>query len=366
MDPMTTRTLTHSTETPRSTAIDDDRWQAVLARDEAADGRFVYGVTTTGIYCRPTCPSRRPSREHVQAFADPAGARAAGLRPCRRCDPDGAGPAAARATLVARATALLDDAGRSIPLDDLARDVGASPSHLHRTFRSVLGVTPKAYGDALRAERARDALVTSTRVTDAVYDAGYESAGRFHADAPGRLGMTPSSYRDGGAGERVRVAVAPSSLGAVLVAATDVGVCSIQLGDDPGELLAGLRERLPRAELVHDDPDFTAVVASVVELVEHPGTGDPELPLDTRGTAFQERVWRALRSVPSGTTTTYAELAAVIGAPGSARAVAGACAANPVAIAVPCHRVIRSDGKLSGYRWGVDRKAELLRRESAP
>jgi AraC family transcriptional regulator of adaptative response/methylated-DNA-[protein]-cysteine methyltransferase len=342
---------------------DEDRWEAVRARDPGADGRFVFGVVTTGIYCRPSCPARRPHRRNVRFYGSPADAEADGLRGCRRCDPAGIGPKARQTEVVARACRILDDADPAPPLDELARQVGVSPSHLRRLFRAATGITPKAYATARRAERTRQRLVAGASVTDAAYEAGFASTGPFYAEARWRLGMTPSTYQAGGRGERVRLAVTSSSLGAVVVAATDRGVCAVELGDDPDEVLGVVAARFPHAELVGDDPDLTGLVAEVVALVVDPSTGR-DLPLDLRGTAFQERVWRALRAVPPGTTVTYAELADEVGAPSAARAVGAACAANRAAVAIPCHRVVRGDGSLAGYRWGVERKAALLARES--
>jgi len=343
---------------------DDERWTAVLARDEGADETFVFGVRTTGVYCRPSCPARRPLRQNVAFFDTPAEARAAALRACCRCDPDGAGPRARRADLVARTCAILDRPDPPTTLADLAAQVGVSAFHLHRVFRGETGITPKAYATARRAERTRDNLDAGSSVTAAVYDAGYGSTGRFYDEYPWRLGMAPSDYRRGGPDTTVRFAVGRSTLGSVLVAATDRGVCGISLGDDPNELVRELHDRFDAAELVGDDPDFARVVATVIALVEEPVSGST-LPLDVRATAFQERVWRALREVGPGTTVTYAEIARRIGAPTAVRAVGAACAANPVAVVVPCHRVVRTDGALAGYRWGVPRKAELLDREAA-
>ena len=332
---------------------DDDRWQAVL--DRRGDG-FVYGVVTTGVYCRPSCPSRRPHRENVRFFTSTADAERAGLRACRRCGvPDD------RPALVAKACALLDEA--DLPLAELAAAVGMSPYHFHRVFKAETGVTPKAYAAARRAERAKQHLQRDGAVTDAIYAAGFGSNGRFYAESTERLGMTPTQYRAGGTEAQVRFAVGECDLGTILVAATDKGVCAIELGDDPDELVRALQDRFHAAELVGDDAGFNELVARVVALVEHPTTNH-DLPLDVRGTAFQERVWQALRTIPAGETRTYAQLAAELGAPSSVRAVAGACAANHLAVALPCHRVVRTDGSLSGYRWGVERKAALLEREA--
>jgi AraC family transcriptional regulator of adaptative response/methylated-DNA-[protein]-cysteine methyltransferase len=266
--------------------------------------------------------------------------------------------------LVTRACRIIERADASPSLGDLAAEVGLSPHHLHRIFKTVTGVTPKAYAVATRASRARARLEDGASVTDAIYAACFASTGRFYEDAPGRLGMTPSQFRAGGSDSTVRFAVGECSLGAILVAATDRGICAIELGDDPEALVRELQDRFHAAELLGGDSDFDALVARVVGLVEHPARGD-ELPIDVRGTAFQERVWQALRAIPAGETRTYADIARAIGAPSSVRAVAGACAANHVAVAIPCHRVVRTDGSLSGYRWGVERKAVLLAREGA-
>jgi AraC family transcriptional regulator, regulatory protein of adaptative response / methylated-DNA-[protein]-cysteine methyltransferase len=343
---------------------DEQRWAAVVAHDRTADTGWVYGVRTTGIYCRPTCPSRRPKRENVTFFATARDAAAAGLRACRRCTPDQPSAPDPGAALVAAACRVIEQSPTVPTLDDLAAATGVSRHHLQRTFTQRTGVSPRAYAERLRAERVADRLAAGAPVSDAAYDAGFGSVGRLSAAAPARLGMTPSRYRSGGAGEQIRVAVAETSLGAVLVAATPRGVCAIELGDDPDELLAAFQQRLHAAELVAGDAAFDGLVATVVGLVEHPDRS-VDLPLDVRGTAFQERVWQALRAVPPGRTTTYREVADAIGAPSSVRAVAGACAANHVAVAVPCHRVVRTDGGLSGYRWGVARKQALLEREGA-
>jgi AraC family transcriptional regulator of adaptative response/methylated-DNA-[protein]-cysteine methyltransferase len=350
-----------------ATADDEAKWAAVVDRDRRADTGWVYGVRTTGVYCRPSCPSRRPKRENVAFFDSPADAEGAGLRACRRCRPDRADAPDRGADLVAATCQILESSSTVPTLDELAAATGVSRFHLQRVFTARTGVSPRAYAERLRAERVAARLADGSPVSDAAYEAGFGSIGRLSAAAPGRLGMTPSRYRAGGAGETVRVAVAATSLGAVLVAATGRGVCAIELGDDPDELLIALQQRFHAAEVSAGDEAFEHTVALVVGLVEHPAdTVDPTaLPLDVRGTAFQERVWQALQAVPPGTTTTYTEVAAAIGSPTSVRAVAGACAANHLAIAVPCHRVVRTDGGLSGYRWGVERKRALLEREGA-
>jgi AraC family transcriptional regulator of adaptative response/methylated-DNA-[protein]-cysteine methyltransferase len=297
-------------------------------------------------------------------FETAAAAEAAGFRACRRCEPDGAGPDARRAEAVAAACRLIDNSEEPPDLATIAATVAMSPFHFHRVFKAATGLTPRAYGEARRSQRVKDALREASTVTDAIYDAGYTSSARFYASADERLGMTPTSYRSDGAGEAIRFAVGNCSLGAILVAATDKGVCAVQFGDDPEQLVHGLEDRFQQARLVGADPAFESIVARVVALVEHPA--EPvDLPLDIRGTAFQERVWQALRQVPVGTTVTYRELAGRIGAPNAARAVAAACAANHIAVAIPCHRVVRTDGSLSGYRWGIDRKQALQDREAA-
>jgi AraC family transcriptional regulator of adaptative response/methylated-DNA-[protein]-cysteine methyltransferase len=349
---------------PLSTAA-DPRWAAVLARDASADGSFVYAVRTTGVYCRPSCAARTARPENVSFHRSPADARAAGFRPCKRCRPDEPFGPSFQARVVAQLCRWIDGADEPPTLAALARRAGMSPYHLHRVFKAVTGLTPKAYANARRARRVRDALAGADSVTDAIYEAGFNSSGRFYEQADGILGMTPTRYRNRGAGEHIRFAVGHSSLGAILVAATARGVCAILLGDDPDGLVRELQDRFPRATLAAGDADFDRWVATVVGFVEAPRVG-LELPLDVRGTAFQERVWQALRAIPPGQTLSYTQLAQRMGAPKAVRAVAAACAANPLAVAVPCHRVVRNDGALSGYRWGVERKRALLERERQP
>lgn len=341
---------------------DDTRYEAVRRRDRAYDGAFLYGVRSTGVYCRPGCPARLALRRNVSFHPTCEAAEGAGFRACLRCRPKAASQPERQAALVARACRMIDAVEEMPVLAELAHRVGMSPFHFHRVFSQVAGVTPKGYADARRAARLRDGLSAADSVTRAIYGAGFNAPSRFYESAAGRLGMTPGAYRKGGADETIRFAVGQCSLGAILVAATDKGVCAISLGDHPDALARELQDRFSRAELVGGDPAFEAMVAQVVGFVEAPGQG-LRLPLDIRGTAFQHRVWQALRAVPAGRTARYASIAAAIGAPAAVRAVAGACAANTLAVAIPCHRVVRSDGGLSGYRWGVDRKAALLRRE---
>jgi AraC family transcriptional regulator of adaptative response/methylated-DNA-[protein]-cysteine methyltransferase len=339
------------------------RWAAVQARDGLADGQFWYSVKSTGVYCRPSCGARPALRRNVAFHDSREAAEAAGFRPCQRCKPDQPPLAERHAQLVAQACRLIDASEAAPDLDTLAAASGISRFHFHRIFKAQTGITPKAYAAAQRAARLAQSLGAAASVTDAIYAAGFGSSGRFYADAGERLGMTPTRYRAGGSGMTIRFAIGECSLGAILVAATAVGICAILMGDDAGQLARDLQDRFPAAELVGADAGFEATVAQVVGLVEAPRLGC-DLPLDVRGTVFQQRVWEALRQIPAGSTVSYAELAARIGMPTGARAVAGACAANPVAVAIPCHRVVRNDGGLSGYRWGVERKRALLARET--
>ncbi|WP_165857373.1 bifunctional DNA-binding transcriptional regulator/O6-methylguanine-DNA methyltransferase Ada [Marinobacter sp. JSM 1782161] len=343
---------------------DDPRWQALLARDPEADGAFVYAVRTTGVYCRPTCPSRPARRENVSFHSNAAAAEAAGFRPCKRCRPEQAAPDRERAGKVAALCRYIEGADGVPTLDELARHVGWSPYHLQRTFKAATGITPRNYAAAHRAGRLQDALGQGTNVTDAVYAAGYGSSGRFYAESDAVLGMTPGRFRRGGEGVEIHYGVAPCSLGHVLVAQSERGVCAILLGDEPDALAQDLAQRFDAAELRPAEAGFQAVIDQVVAFVEQPQTG-LDLPLDIRGTAFQRRVWEVLRQIPAGQTLSYTDVARRIGAPRSFRAVAQACAANAIACAIPCHRVVRSDGGLSGYRWGLERKRTLLQREAA-
>jgi AraC family transcriptional regulator of adaptative response/methylated-DNA-[protein]-cysteine methyltransferase len=343
---------------------DDARWRAVVERDSAADGCFYYSVASTGVYCRPSCAARPARRENVRFHGSPAAAEQAGFRPCRRCQPDQPPLAERQAALVAAACRRLESSEQAPSLAELAQAAHLSPHYFQRLFKAVAGVTPKAYAQAVQARRLNAELDRGTRITDAMYDAGFNSSGRFYAASKQRLGMTPSDYRAGAAGLPIRFAAGQCSLGAIVVAATARGICAILLGDDADELLADLQQRFRGAVFIGGDRDFEQWVATVIGFVEEPALG-LDLPLDIRGTAFQQRVWEALRAIPQGETVGYAELAARVGLPGGARAVAQACAANAIAVAIPCHRVVRSDGALSGYRWGVERKRKLLEREGA-
>ncbi|SMH61962.1 bifunctional DNA-binding transcriptional regulator/O6-methylguanine-DNA methyltransferase Ada [Azospirillum agricola] len=342
----------------------DPRWRALRERDPAFDGRFVYSVRTTGVYCRPSCASRPARPENVAFHAGPAEAEAAGFRPCQRCRPNEAPLAARQAALVADACRAIETAEEMPSLDTLAATVGLSPHHFHRLFKATTGLTPRAYGAAHRSRKIRDQLASGRgSVTEAIYDAGFNASSRFYATSNAVLGMTPTAFRAGGADADIRFAIGDCSLGAILVASSGKGVCAILLGEDPDALARDLQDRFPKANLIGGDAGFEALVAAAVGLVEAPALGH-DLPLDVRGTAFQQRVWQALRAIPAGETVSYAELARAIGAPTSVRAVASACGANPLAVAIPCHRVVRTDGTLSGYRWGVERKRVLLDREA--
>jgi len=351
-------------ERQASAPENDARWAALLSRNPEAAADFYYGVRTTGVYCRPTCPSRRPRRDNVEFFATRDAAEQAGFRPCKRCTPEQAAPAERHAALVAEACRLIEASEQAPDLKTLARKIGLSAYHFHRVFKAVTGLTPKAYAIAHRARRVRNELGRSKTVTDAIYDSGYNSNGRFYESSADMLGMTPGAWRAGGVETNIRFAVGECSLGSILVAKSERGVCAILLGDDPEALARDLQDQFPNANLAGGDAQFEQLVAKVVGLVEAPGVG-LDLPLDVRGTAFQQRVWQALKGIPVGVTASYAEIAKRIGSPGAARAVAQACASNRLAVAIPCHRVVRNDGAISGYRWGVERKRELLEREKA-
>lgn len=339
---------------------DDDRWRIALAKDRRFDGAFVTGVHSTGIYCRPSCPARAPLRKNVRFYASSAEAENAGLRACKRCSPDT--QSAEEACVLAAIAAIrssLDQGRGPMTLDALADLIGYAPTHFQRLFKRTVGLSPAAYAKALREERVRGALSEGLGVTKALSSAGYTGPKQFYAETKGRLGMMPNDWSKGGAGKRVHWAVLPTTLGPMLVAATDKGVCCLAFGEDEGEL----RARFPKAELVPAGEDFRALFAQVVEAVEQPGPGSAAIPLDVKGTAFQQRVWEELRRIPHGETRSYGALAAALGNPKASRAVGGANGANHVAVLIPCHRVIAADGSLGGYAYGLEIKAELLRRE---
>ncbi|UVO52268.1 bifunctional DNA-binding transcriptional regulator/O6-methylguanine-DNA methyltransferase Ada [Sphingomonas sp. SUN019] len=330
-------------------------WDAFERRDRNADGRFVVAVRTTGIYCKPSCAARHPKRENVSFHADPAAARAAGYRACLRCLPDAVGR---DRVAVAEAIALIEASEELVPLDELAARVGYAPHHFHRLFKRATGVTPAAYARGLRATRAGEALKKEANVTNAIYEAGYSAPSRFYDHGAKRLGMSPSAWARGGAGVTIRWTVADTSLGKLFVAATDKGLCRVSFDENE----AALRARFPKAEIVPGGGALAKLAAQVVASVESPER-DHDLPLDVRGTAFQEAVWQALRDIPAGETRTYAELAAIAGNPKAVRAAGSACGANHVAVVVPCHRAQRTDGTLGGYAYGLERKRVLLARE---
>jgi AraC family transcriptional regulator of adaptative response/methylated-DNA-[protein]-cysteine methyltransferase len=338
------------------------RHEAVRRRDPRAEGRFYYSVATTGVYCRPTCAARPARPENVGFHQSPEAAERAGFRPCLRCRPREASQADRQALIVERARRLIESSEGPVTLAALARGAGLSPFHLHRLFRRQLGMTPRQYAAAHRLRKVGDELRDGSSVTAAIYQAGYSSSSRFYETDSGALGMTPSEVRERGRGVEVRAVVRECSLGQVLVAATTRGVCAVAFGDDAGSVIEELRQRFPSAAVVDSDPSLDDLASRVIEMVEATGPA-PALPLDLIGTAFQQKVWRALRDIPRGKTMSYAELARQIGTPRAARAVGTACGRNPVAVAVPCHRVVRDDGALGGYRWGLERKRTLLERE---
>jgi AraC family transcriptional regulator of adaptative response/methylated-DNA-[protein]-cysteine methyltransferase len=351
---------------PKPTAESVRRGQyrnAVQARDRSFDDVFFYSVATTGVYCRPSCAAKLAKRENVAFYASCEDAELAGFRACKRCKPDEPALQDRYARTVADACRLIEEAEEPPKLEELARTTGLSMFHFHRVFKVIAGVTPKAYADAHRQKRVRENLTRRKSVTEAIHEAGFNSSGRFYANSDEVLGMTPSDFRAGGANVDMRFAVGECSLGSILVAASNKGIAAILIGQDPEALIHELDDKFPNANLIGGDRTFEDVMAKVVGMVEAPGTG-LDLPLDIRGTAFQHRVWQALREIPVGTTVSYTEIAKRIGMPKAVRAVAAACAANKIAVAIPCHRVVRNDGALSGYRWGVERKRMLLEREA--
>lgn len=357
-----TATLTIPPKPALPSVADDPRWARIVARDKTADGHLWYSVATTGVYCRPSCPSRIANPKNVQLHDSLESAKTTGFRPCRRCHPDGPSIECENAGLVAKACRVIEESEEEPSLHQLADGAGLSPSYFHRVFKSATGLTPKDYAAAHRAKKVRQGLTSSNTVTEAIYDAGFNSSGRFYEKSTDMLGMTPSQYRAGGSNEEIKFAVGQSSR-AILVASSAKGVAAILLGDDPDELVRNLQDRFPKAHLMGADRDYEAMVARVVGLIEAPQIG-LDLPLDVRGTAFQQRVWQALQEIPVGEAASYAEIAQRIGCPKAVRAVAGACAANNLAVAIPCHRVVRKDGSLSGYAWGIERKRALLDREA--
>jgi AraC family transcriptional regulator of adaptative response/methylated-DNA-[protein]-cysteine methyltransferase len=338
-----------------------DRWQQVMARDARQDGRFVFAVRTTGIYCRPSCPSRRPRRDSVEFFPSPNQAERAGYRACLRCKPT---EISSQAQYVTRARQLLDSAEGVVTLAELSKQIGLSPFHLQRLFKRATGLSPREYQAARRMTQVKTHLRQGGDVTTALYDAGFGSSSRLYEKAPQQLGMTPGEYRRGGAGATITFAIAPTPLGRLLVAATERGLCAVRFGESVAELERGVRDEFHAATLHRDQAAMQKYVAPLLAAVGGENT-TIDLPLDVRATAFQMKVWEKLREIPRGETRSYSEVAREIGAPSAVRSVARACASNPVALAVPCHRVVRGDGELAGYRWGIERKKKLLERERA-
>lgn len=359
----TSGTMTKPKPQSYARATEAEYWNAVQARDRSFDGTFYYSVATTGVYCRPSCAARLAKRENVAFHTSCESAERAGFRPCKRCKPNEPSLHERYAAKVAEACRIIEEAEDTPKLDELAEAANLSAFHFHRVFKAIAGVTPKAYAVAHRQKRLRQNLTKDKTVTEAIFDAGFNSSGRFYADATDILGMTPTAFRTGGTKADMRFAVGECTLGSILVAASDKGITAIFFGNDPEALVHELEDRFPKANLIGGDGAFEDVMAKVVGLVEMPETG-LDLPLDIRGTAFQHRVWQALREIPAGTTATYSEIAERIGMPKAVRAVASACAANKIAVAIPCHRVVRMGGSLSGYRWGVERKRELIAREA--
>lgn len=345
-------------------AIENDpRWLQVQKRDLAADGKFYYSVSTTGVYCKPSCAARAARPEHVQFHETCEDAEHAGFRACKRCKPGQPDLTETHARIIADSCRLIEAAETSMTLDDLANQAGLSSYYFHRLFKSVTGLTPKDYAAAHRAKKVRHELNKNTSVTDAIFEAGYSSNSRFYEKSTQVLGMIPSNYKAGGSNTVLRFAIGKCSLGAILVASSEHGVSAIFLGQDPEVLIKDLQDAFPKAQLIGADKGYETLIASVVGLIEAPLSNQDaieHLPLDIRGTAFQQRVWQALQQIPVGKTVSYSELAAIIGLPKAVRAVASACAANTLAVAIPCHRVVRTDGSLSGYRWGIERKKALL------
>jgi len=348
---------------PSCWTTDSARWQAIVERNKAADGHFVYAVRTTGVYCQPSGATRLPKRENIEFFDTPEAAEQQGYRPSKRLRRGQPALENSYLAKIAEACRYIEQHDEDVPLADIAEHVGVSIYHFHRLFKATTGLTPKAYASAHRNQRLRASLDESERVTDAIFDAGFNSNSRFYETSSAMLGMTPKTWRAGGKGAQIYFALAICSMGDILVAQSEKGICAILLGDDASILLQDLQDKFPQAELIGGDAQFEKRVSEVVGFIEAPEIG-LNLPLDIRGTAFQQRVWQALRDIPVGTTVSYTDIAQRIGSPKAVRAVAGACAANMLAVAIPCHRVVRNDGALSGYRWGIERKRALLNKES--
>lgn len=355
--------LTSKRSEEESSTTDDARWQAIIARDKNADGKFFYAISTTGIYCYPSCPSRLALRANTHFFGTSIEAEQAGFRPCKRCKSNQDTPSSRDAFIIAQACRLIENAEEIPSLETLAQSQNLSSYHFHRLFKSITGITPRAYAIAYRGHRIRAELTDSTSITNAIYQAGFNSSGRFYATSTEVLGMTPTNFKNGGNSETIHYSIGACSFGSILVARSEKGICAILIHDDDKPLLIDLQQRFPKATLLEDESDFKHWLAQVIHFVETP-KNDLELPLDIRGTLFQQRVWQLLQTIPLGTTASYTDIATKLGDPKAVRAVARACAANPIALLVPCHRVVRSDGGISGYRWGVENKRTLIAREA--
>ncbi|AKJ42317.1 bifunctional DNA-binding transcriptional regulator/O6-methylguanine-DNA methyltransferase Ada [Pragia fontium] len=342
----------------------DPRWLDVKNKNPNSDGHFVYGIQTTGIYCRPTCPARTPDPDYIEFFDSCELAERHHYRACKRCKPNGESNQERDSRLITKACRIIEQMDGAINLEELSKRVAMSPSFFHRKFKKITGVTPKQFSTAIRIKNMQHELVKQNEsITDAIYNSGFNSGSRFYAATDRSLGMTPGAYREGGKNTKIQFAIAECSLGSILVARSPKGICAISFGDDPTELLNNLQDKFPNADLIGGDTAFENIVARVIEFVENPNTA-LDLPLDIQGTAFQQRVWKMLLTIPAGTTVSYTELAEMIGSPRSVRAVANACGQNSIAVAIPCHRVVKLDGNLSGYRWGIERKRQLLDRET--
>jgi AraC family transcriptional regulator, regulatory protein of adaptative response / methylated-DNA-[protein]-cysteine methyltransferase len=347
--------MTHSTPFTN----EKSRWQAVVENDSAADSIFYYGVITTGIFCRPSCPSKLPNRKNTIFFDTIAEAISAGYRPCKRCQPQAASPEEQTRDTIVRACRILEERETSPKLADLAKEIGMSPYHFHRLFKKTVGITPKQYSSAHRSDHFKRELASGQSVTDAMYSAGYSSSSTAYTSSRERLAMKPKEYRKGGAGLNIRYGIVLCRLGWVIVAVTDRGICAIEFADDPEELPPMVQRRFPMAEIVKEEQSLNSLLHDVVQLIDSPGR-DIHLPLDIQGTAFQQQVWAILRQIEPGETLSYTDVADKLGKPKAVRAVATACAANKIAVVIPCHRVILKTGEVSGYRWGIERKKKLL------
>lgn len=345
-------------------ANDAQRWQAVVSRDAAADGHFFYSVASTGVYCKPSCAARLPKRENVVFHSSCGAAECAGFRACLRCKPNQPELLQRQREIIERVCQLIEQSEASLSLDQLSHSADMSRFHFQRTFKKIVGITPKQFQQALRNARVQRSLHDECSVTDAIFAAGFNSSGHFYADAKKILGMKPQQFQRGGAETIIRYGIVPCTLGMLLLAATDKGICSIELGDCTQDLAGALRRQFPRAQLVSMDAQVEQWLREIVQFIERPHSA-LQLPLDIQGTVFQRQVWQALRDIPLGTTASYTEIAVRIGKPNAVRAVATACASNRLALAIPCHRVIRGNGELAGYRWGIERKQQLLQREAA-